>query len=342
MKSLSEHLLEEEHVSWNSIALLDLSKFLSNYLYQHFHHKLTLEISSYRNNLIVKFDELISDIIQVINHQSISFNYEQLKEKQNIIYKLINSDISHISELASDIIKSIQNTYSFDQVPRLSILYDDSTLDFYFQHNSEYLNSLISVCHDFLNFLKTENFKNSYKICNFLVSQFVKFDVNDWFKLNHEIINITPDNINLIFKYIQDFIPFFIPLNSKIFNQITFSNHLYSNKSISLSGVNKFNILFGEHQKSLKFLLSSFTTDFCIYLKLDSSEYCEIILIENLSNDSVNIVLDKEKSEDLIQYLKSNKVSCGEKIEISFKLSDIISDLPCICLYSCEMIATLI
>jgi hypothetical protein len=340
MKSFSQNLLENSSVSWDSTPLLNIPQFLMYYIYLHF-SRTSHYNSMFQHNLSQSFGNLTSDIINKINSLRNPFNTQELIKKNDEIVQSINSDIDKAKDIAKNIVDSISGSkrvYS-NQITQLSILYNDGTLDFYFKNHSDQLQNLKRNCNEILQHCNPKEYKQHQKICQDILEEYPEFSLN--FQYSHftcDPLKVSISNIHQLNKCIKKIIPFFLPLNPMIFNQPSLPPIICNGSSTS-SNVDEFNILVGEHHIGINFLLQSMTADFGVFIESASLESCGVILIENLSNNAVNISLDNEQRIGLIPQLKSNQVLCCEKIEISFSFENSTFSPPCLCSYSCQIIA---
>jgi hypothetical protein len=247
LKSFSQDLLEKEHICWESTPLLDFRQFLANLLYYHFSQS-KMQEKELQNNMSCNFDKLIKNILFHIEEKNLDFDTQTLIEKQKSINDSIRSDIHEAFNIAEKIKSSTQKQgyFSFlSQTTQLSILYQDSTLDFYFKSHHQPLQDLISSCDQMIKFYNNKKF--AFNALNTLHKEFPEIDRNNLSFDEFAQFQIHISYLSPIISAIKLFTPFFVPLSSHIFNHSFSSDPLLLN-TFSSSDAHDFNLLVEEHK----------------------------------------------------------------------------------------------
>jgi hypothetical protein len=108
----------------------------------------------------------------------------------------------------------------------------------------------------------------------------------------------------------------------------------------AISTSQEFNMLVGNHNDKLEFLISAMTVDLGIHIESACSPRCGMICIENMSSDVVIVQLNAIKQMNLVGTLGSEIIPRGGRIEIAFTFEDVPVELPMMSWLTCEIVAT--
>ncbi|KAA6381216.1 MAG: hypothetical protein EZS28_023257, partial [Streblomastix strix] len=378
IKKYVEKLLEIEKVPLETTPLIDLHTAFVYLILKELEEgkkkeQIELEEKNNRNRnlFIVALQDLIIDIQKWLiqkereknNKSKKQSNSNPIKKEEDLIEKT-----QWIKDAGQKIIEKAQNSYEdalevarmiklersgyFSTGPfRLYCICKDDKLDEYFSEYAylPYRNLEDKSKQFIVNFSKSsddpftlacDDFKRQFPDIENLSRQRSE---NSLFRERvTKQVKIIPYQIRYIIPAIKQFIPLFVPLSQEQTRLIPIDyDIIIKNENNSVIGKD-FNALIGGSGKDqLRFISSSITADFGVYIDRAQTSNCGIVTIDNLSNDDVDIKIEQIDGQtyNLKASLKSSLVKIGERIDISFNIVGHTSVEPQMASTICKVIA---
>jgi MoxR-like ATPase len=347
MRRYLKLLLDQEAVPLQDSPLIDLSGFFARTVYAHFKRlfqidekKCTTQYEPFCQEFRSSFSGLVADIKKWLTRQGKERNLPAFTARVKTLQAQIDSGIEGAVDLAKQARFVMVGGVIGWRKRRLELLATDDTLDDYFARSGDRCTQFLNASKDLADIYKPAQDLGSKQALDCFLTHFPDLhrshDASS--ALNPGEINDSRENIEILIQTIKLFTPFFACIKPR--EPRTLSRPIRVSKPVAAAYSQEFNILIGEHQKKLEFLVSAMTVDFGVHIDQASAKRCGIVAIENLSSDSVNVNMDNVDHVNLIGRLKASTVPRGGQIEIIFCFEDGLVKLPMMSWLTCKIVAT--
>jgi hypothetical protein len=331
MENYLNALLDQEMVDLVHLLFLDFRTHLASAIIRHFRtirldaqRRWMAQYDPLKENLVKSLEGMFSDVSRWLTNTRSVVSQELDRNGRELKSRVTAPGIKSALHFAKSIhLEKVHFWKFWSSDRRLPVLCSTNALDEYFgQDKHECYKRLLQAAHALSARYQDPADAEVQRALNLLLTHFPDFPVDD----KPDVLagySILPDHDNV--KKLANVIKSLERLFSNIeIEPARVFASVYADGRGALDASNQFNLLVGDHQHRLDFLLPEFTVDLGVHIDRASPDRYGIVTIENLSHGNVKFAftVNAENTGNLAAHLKSNFACEKGKLEIDFHFND--------------------